>query len=44
MTSEHMRASRGLLVTLVLLTALPLLSFNMFLPSLGFMASEFVVG
>ena len=44
MTSEHMQASRGLLETLVLLAALPLLSFNMFLPSLGVMASEFVVG
>ena len=44
MTSEHKRASLGLLVTLVLLAALPLLSLNMFLPSLGVMASEFVVG
>ena len=44
MTSEHMRASRGLLATLVLLAALPLLSLNMFLPSLGVMASEFAVG
>ena len=44
MTSKHMVASRGLLVTLVLLAALPLLSLNMFLPSLGVMASEFVVG
>ena len=44
MTSEHMRASSGLMVTLVLLAALPLLSLNMFLPSLGVMASEFVVG
>ena len=38
------RASRGLIVTLVLLAALPLLSLNMFLPSLGVMAAEFVVG
>ncbi len=44
MNSENTRASRGLMVTLVLLAALPLLSLNMFIPSLGVMASEFEVG
>ena len=44
MTSKRTRASRGLIVTLALLTALPLLSVNMFLPFLGVMAADFVVG
>ncbi len=34
----------GLMLTLTLLTAVPMLSLNMFLPSLGDMAGEFQVG
>ena len=44
MTSETKQASVSFMATLVLLAALPLLSLNMFLPSLGVMAEEFKVG
>ncbi|MGA0229106.1 MAG: MFS transporter, partial [Paracoccaceae bacterium] len=44
MTSENKQASVSFMATLVLLAALPLLSLNMFLPSLGVMAEEFKVG
>lgn len=38
------RPSRKLTAILILLTAVPLLSLNMFLPSLGVMANEFRIG
>lgn len=38
------RPSRKLIAILILLTAVPLLSLNMFLPSLGVMANEFRIG
>ncbi len=44
MSKQKTTASVGLMITLLLLAALPLLSLNMFLPSLGVMAQEFDVG
>ena len=44
MSYQDTKDPTGIITTLVLLAALPLLSLNMFLPSLGVMAQEFDVG
>ena len=44
MSDEDTKSPVEIIITLILLAALPLLSLNMFLPSLGVVAQEFDVG